>query len=46
MNFLIEDLTREVKAIEAKISENESLSNDDLKTLLLNILQTEDANEN
>ena len=46
MNFLIEDLAKDIKTIEAKISQNESLTSDDLKTLLLNLLQTEDANEN
>lgn len=46
MNFLTEELTNSMSAIEAKIKRHESLNEEDLKVLLLNLLQIEDSHEN
>ena len=46
MNFLTDELSRNISTIEAKISHNESLNEEDLKILLLNLLQLEDSHEN
>jgi hypothetical protein len=45
MNFLNDELAQKVKAIEGKILKSEQLSEEDLKMLLLNLLQIEDAHE-
>ncbi len=46
MIFLTDDLTLNLSNIENKISKNELLNDEDLKILLLNILQLEDSHEN
>jgi len=46
MNFLNEELANSMSAIEAKIKRQESLSEEDLKVMLLNLLQIEDSHEN
>lgn len=46
MNFLIDELSLNISAIEAKLARQETLNEEDLKTLLLNLLQTEDSHEN
>lgn len=46
MIFLTDDLALNLSNIENKISKNELLNDEDLKILLLNILQLEDSHEN
>jgi hypothetical protein len=46
MNFLTNEITNYLTSIESKVSKGESLSEDDIKVLLLNLLQVEDSHEN
>jgi hypothetical protein len=46
MSLLTTEILRELATIENKIVKQESLTNDDLKVLLINLLQTEDSHEN
>lgn len=46
MIFFTEELAHNLSAIEGKVSRQEPLTDDDLKMLLLNLLQIEDSHEN
>ena len=46
MNFLTDELTQNMSAIEAKLAQQQTLNEEDLKVLLINLLQIEDSHEN
>lgn len=46
MNFLTDELTQNMSAIDAKLAQHETLNEEDLKVLLINLLQIEDSHEN
>lgn len=45
MDFLAEEIEKNLKLIDAKAAGHESLSEYDLKVLLLNLLKIEDSHE-
>jgi hypothetical protein len=45
MNFLSDEIAIQIKSIEGKVIKTEQLNEEDLKILLLNLLQVEDSHE-